>query len=89
MTGPDFSDDAAYREYRTELRAVGRTPRLIGFGLIVLGTIAVWGGVKAGAAGPAVQWLGYASLAAGWVLMLGAIFLRTRYHRQRMREHRS
>jgi hypothetical protein len=33
-----------------------------------------------------VQWAGYAALAFGWALMLAAIFLRTRYHRQRMRE---
>ena len=33
-----------------------------------------------------VQWGGYAALALGWALMLAAIFLRTRYHRQRMRE---
>jgi hypothetical protein len=30
--------------------------------------------------------VGYAALALGWALMLTAIFLRTRYHRQRMRE---
>jgi hypothetical protein len=33
-----------------------------------------------------VQWVGYAALALGWALMLAAIFLRTRHHRQRMRE---
>ena len=86
MTGPDLSDDEAWRAYRTELRAVGRTPRLVGFALIVLGAVAVWSGVKAGAAGPAIQWAGYAGLAVGWALMLAAIFLRTRYHRRRMRE---
>ncbi len=86
MTGPDLSDDAAYRAYRTELRSVGRTPRLIGFALVVLGAIAVWTGVKAGGAGPLIQQAGYAALAIGWVLMLAAIVLRTRYHRRRMRE---
>lgn len=86
MTGPDLSNDEAYSAYRTELRAVGRTPRLIGFALIVLGAIAVWSGVKAGAAGPVIQQAGYAGLAIGWALMLAAIFLRTRYHRRRMRE---
>ena len=89
MTGPDLSNDEAYRAYRTELRAVGRTPRLIGFVLVVLGPVAVWSGVKAGAAGPAIQWAGYAGLAIGWALMLSAIVLRTRYHRRRMREHQS
>ena len=89
MTGPDLSNDEAYRAYRTELRAVGRPPRLIGFGLVVLGAGAGWAGVKAGAAGPAIQWAGYAGLAIGWALMLSAIVLRTRYHRRRMREHQS
>ena len=70
MTRPDLSDDEAWRAYRTELRAVGRTPRLVGFALIVLGAVAVWSGVKAGAAGPAIQWAGYAGLAVGWALML-------------------
>jgi hypothetical protein len=48
--------------------------------------VAVWAAGSAGAAGAAIQWAGYAALAVGWALMLAAIFLRTRYHRQRMRE---
>ena len=47
------------------------------------GAIAVW---AAGAFGPILHGVGYAALALGWALMLTAIFLRTRYHRQRMRE---
>ena len=86
MTRPDFSDDEAVARYRAELRAVGRNQRLTGFGLVILGAVAVWGGTVAGPAGPAIQWLGYASLAFGWALMLAAIFLRTRYHRRRMQE---
>lgn len=86
MTRPDLSDDESVARYRAELRAVGRTQRLAGFALVILGAIAVWGGVYAGPAGPTVQYIGYGALAFGWALMLGAIFLRTRYHRQRMRE---
>ena len=86
MTKPDLSDDQAVARYRTELRAVGRRERLAGFVLVILGAIAVWAAPQTGSAGPIVQWGGYASLAAGWVLMLAAIFLRTRYHRRRMRE---
>ncbi|MDO9079128.1 MAG: hypothetical protein Q7U72_16975 [Brevundimonas sp.] len=86
MTRPDLSDDAKVAQYRAELRAVGRNQRLAGFALVILGAIAVWAAGYAGAAGPAVQWAGYAALAFGWALMLAAIFLRTRYHRQRMRE---
>ena len=86
MTRPDLSDDAKVAQYRAELRAVGRNQRLAGFALVVGGAIAVWAAGYAGAAGPMVQWGGYAALALGWALMLTAIFLRTRYHRQRMRE---
>jgi hypothetical protein len=86
MTRPDLSDAAKVAQYRAELRAVGRNQRLGGFGLVILGAIAVWAAASAGAAGPMVQWVGYAALALGWALMLAAIFLRTRYHRQRMRE---
>ena len=86
MTRPDLSDAVKVAQYRAELRAVGRNQRLGGFGLVILGAIAVWAAASAGAAGPIVQWVGYAALALGWALMLAAIFLRTRYHRQRMRE---
>jgi hypothetical protein len=86
VTRPDLSDDAKVAQYRAELRAVGRNQRLAGFALVILGAIAVWAAGSAGAAGPAVQWVGYAALAFGWALMLAAIFLRTRYHRRRMRE---
>ena len=59
---------------------------LVVFVLVILGAVAVWTGAYAGAVGPAIQWAGYAALALGWALMLAAIFLRTRYHRRRMRE---
>lgn len=86
MTKPDFSTDAGVAAYRAELRAVARTPRLAGFALVVLGAIAVYASPQAGGAAQAVQWGGYAALAAGWALMLAAIFMRTRHHRRRMRE---
>lgn len=86
MTRPDLSDDARIAEYRAELRMVGRNQRLAGFALVILGAVAVWGGAAAGPAGPTIQYAGYAALAFGWALMLAAIFLRTRYHRSRMRE---
>ncbi len=86
MTRPDLSDDQAIAQYRAELRLVGRNQRLAGFALVIVGAIAVYASGSAGAAGPAIQWAGYAALAFGWALMLAAIFLRTRYHRRRMRE---
>ncbi len=86
MTRPNLSDDQAIAAYRAELRTIGRNQRLAGFGLVIVGAIAVYLSPQAGGAGPTVQWAGYAALALGWALMLAAIFLRTRYHRTRMRE---
>ncbi|HEY0102700.1 MAG TPA: hypothetical protein VGB60_04465 [Brevundimonas sp.] len=86
MTEPALQNDAELARYRTEVRAIGRSQRLAGFALVLAGAVAVWSSGYVGAAGPTVQWGGYAALVAGWVLMLVAIFLRTRYVRRRMRE---
>jgi len=86
MTRPDFSDDTAVARYRAELRTVGRTQRLTGFGLVLVGAILVWAAGQVGGQGELLTYVGYAALAAGWALMIYAIFLRTRYHRRRMRE---
>jgi len=86
VTRPDLTDDTGIARYRAELRGVGRTQRLAGFGLVVAGAILVWVAGQAGAAQQAVLYAGYAALAGGWALMIYAILLRTRYHRRRMRE---
>lgn len=86
MTVPDPQADDKVAAYRAEIRAVGRTQRLTGFGLVLLGAVLVWAATRAGGLAEVVQMAGYASLAAGWALMLTAIFLRTRYHRRRMAE---
>lgn len=82
----DARTDEQIAAYRAEIRAVGRTQRLAGFGLVLLGAVLVWAATRAGGLAEVVQMAGYASLAAGWALMLTAIFLRTRYHRRRMAE---
>ncbi|WP_298161800.1 hypothetical protein [Brevundimonas sp.] len=82
----DERTDEKVAAYRAEIRAVGRNQRLAGFGLVLLGAILVWGATRAGGLSEIVQMAGYAALAAGWALMLAAIFLRTRYHRRRMAE---
>ncbi|WGM31421.1 hypothetical protein [Brevundimonas sp. NIBR11] len=86
MTRTDAPTSAQVEAYRAELRAVGRTPRLAGFGLVLLGAILVWAAGRAGDFGPTVQLAGYVALGGGWALMIAAIFLRTRYHRRRLRE---
>ncbi|WP_417232086.1 hypothetical protein [Brevundimonas sp.] len=86
MSRPDLSSDPAIAAYKAEMRAVGRKQRFAGLACVVLGAVLVWSVGPAGAAGPMVQWTGYGLLAVGWVLMLAAIFMRTRYHRRRMAE---
>ncbi|MDP3403426.1 MAG: hypothetical protein Q8S03_01975 [Brevundimonas sp.] len=86
MTPPDPHTDEKVAAYRAEMRAVGRTQRLAGFGLVLLGAVLVWGGTRAGGLAEVVQMAGYGALAAGWALMLTAVFLRTRHHRRRMAE---
>jgi hypothetical protein len=82
----DAQTDAKVAAYRAEIRAVGRTQRLAGFGLVLLGAVLVWGGTRAGGLAEVAQLAGYAALAAGWALMLAAIYLRNRHHRRRMAE---
>ena len=84
MSDPQADEKIA--AYRAEIRAVGRTQRLAGFGLVVLGAVLVWVAARTGGLAEIVLMAGYVSLAAGWALMIAAVFLRTRYHRRRMRE---
>jgi len=86
MSQNEQNADFDVAAYRAEIRTVGRTQRLAGFGLVLIGAVLVWAASQAGAAAGIVQMAGYAALAAGWALMLAAIFLRTRYHRRRLRE---
>lgn len=82
----DASTEEKVAAYRAELRTVGRTQRLAGFGLVLLGAVLVWAATRLGDLAGIVQMVGYGALAAGWALMLTAIFLRTRYHRRKMAE---
>jgi hypothetical protein len=86
VTRPDLSSDDGVRAYRAELRGVGRSWRLAGFGLIVLAVAILWGAPQLGVEPRLAQTLGYGALAGGWALMIYAIFLRTRHHRRRLRE---
>lgn len=86
MTRPDFSSDEGVRRYRAELKAVGRNQRLAGFALVILGVLILWGAPEIGMEVRLAQTLGYGALAAGWALMIYAIFLRTQHHRRRLRE---
>ena len=85
MARPDLSTPEGLVSYRTELRSVAKPVRLAAFALVIIGALvvvsAVWLDLPA--------WLinaGYIALGMGWVLMVLAVFQRTRHHRRRMAE---
>lgn len=87
MSRPDLETEDGRARYRRELRGVGRPIRLGGLALIVLGAVVVLGVAYGRLEAPqGVVMAGYGILAAGWVLVIAAVFMRTRHHRRRMAE---
>lgn len=87
MSRPDLETEEGRAAYRLELRQVGRPLRLGGFALILLGaafTLAVSQGVM-GLTDSAMI-VGYGLLAAGWAMVVAAVYMRTRHHRRRLME---
>jgi len=85
MARPDLGTTEGLSAYRAELRGVGKPLRLGAFALVIIGALVV----------VAAIWLpiphalinaGYVALGIGWILMVAAVFIRTRYHRRRMAE---
>ena len=89
MAWPDLNDTDQRAAYRRELRAVYRGWRFLGLGLVVIGAgLLTWprmGGPWMLGPWPMQRW-GWALLAAGWVVIVGVISARTRYHKRRMAE---
>lgn len=89
MSRPDLSSDAARAAYRRELRGIARGPRLAGF-LLVFGALGLFVWSRSGGPwylGPLpTQTWGWIALALGWVIWIGVIVARTRYHKARMSE---
>jgi len=87
MSLPDLNTEEGRAAYRKELRRVAWPVRWGGLGLIVVGalfTLAVTRGMF-GLAESAVV-VGYGLVAVGWMLVIAAVFLRTRHHRRRLME---
>lgn len=85
MARPDLSTAEGLDAYRAELRGVAKPVRLAAFVMVIIGALvvvsAVWLDMPA--------WLvnaAYITLGLGWVLMVLAVFQRTRHHRRRMAE---
>jgi hypothetical protein len=82
---PDLADPAQRKAYKKELRGVAAGWRFAGLALVGAAApvliYAQYRGLPEGAL--RIAWM---ALGAGWVLVVAAIVLRTRYHRARMRD---
>lgn len=84
MTGPDLDTEDGRAAYRAELRRVAWPIRWGGLALIVLA--ALWVMLDRDGASGLPLTIAYGMLAAGWAMVVAAVFLRTRHHRRRMAE---
>ncbi|CAN5448148.1 hypothetical protein BH10PSE1_BH10PSE1_27180 [soil metagenome] len=87
MSLPDLTTEDGRAEYRKELRKVALPLRWSGLALIVGG--AAWAMLvryNVFGLGNGTMIFAYAALALGWALVLAAIWTRTRYHKQRLRD---
>lgn len=87
---PDLDDPAQRQAYRRELVAFKRPLRWLGLSIVMVGMVFIAWPRIAGwwvMVGPVpLQSLGWTMMAIGWLILLGYIVLRTRYHRKRMAE---
>lgn len=86
---PNLSDPAERAAYRRELAAYARPLRILGLALWLGGALMIaWprlSGRWVMVGDTSLQQLGWFVLAAGLVVVIAVIFMRTRYHRLRMR----
>jgi len=85
MARPDLSTSEGLTAYRAELRGVAQPMRLAAFALVLIGAAVVVAGVWMDVPAWAING-GYIALGIGWIMMVAAVFMRTRYHRRRMAE---
>ena len=85
MSPPDLNTDEGRAAYRKELRGVGRPLRAGGLAMVVGAAVLILIS-RQGAVGPWAVNLSYFMLAAGWVMVIAAIWMRTRHHKRRLAE---
>ncbi len=87
MARPNLETDAGRAAYRAELRRVGWRQRWAGLACIVVAAALVLFARdgRFGLTDNAVM-AAYGLLAIGWVLVIYAVFQRTRHHKRRMAE---
>jgi len=87
MPAPDLTTDEGRAAYRKELRNVGRPLRAGGLTLVVAAALLVLAS-RQGIFGIG-EWgvtVSYGMLAAGWALVIAAIYMRSRHHKRRLAE---
>ena len=83
MSPPDLSTEEGREAYRTELRKAGFWPRQIGYGLVIAGAITVlWLKYGHQAPNPRLETAALAVCGIGWLLLIVAILMRSRYRRR-------
>ena len=86
---PDLADPAERRAYRRELMAYQRPLRLFGLAMVVGGLLMIFWPRISGrwimVGSISLEQIGWVLILLGWVVLIGVIVLRTRYHRRRMR----
>lgn len=80
MTKPNLQDPAERAAYRRELMRLHRGWRLLGLAIVLAALVLLF------ARGGQFDMLTLSMLTLGWVILIGVIVKRTRYHRRRMRE---
>jgi hypothetical protein len=85
MPAPDLSTDEGRAAYRKELRGVGRPLRAGGLAMVVGAAVLILIS-RQGAVGEWAITVSYGMLAAGWAMVIAAIWMRTRHHKRRLAE---
>ena len=85
MAPPDLNTDEGRAAYRKELRGVGRPLRAGGLAMVVGAALLILIS-RQGTVGPWAVNVSYFMLAAGWAMVIAAIWRRTRHHKRRLAE---
>lgn len=85
MAPPDLNTDEGRAAYRKELRGVGRPLRAGGLAMVVGAALLILIS-RQGTVGPWAVNVSYLMLAAGWAMVIAAIWMRTRHHKRRLAE---
>ena len=83
MPAPDLSTEEGRAAYRKELRGVGRPLRAGGLAMVVGAAVLILLS-RQGTVGDWAVTVSYGMLAAGWAMVIAAVYMRTRHHKRRL-----